>query len=1411
LSNRPAYFEEIRCKAARRWDQLEQDPDLAGPWHQLFKQVQSPRHVLSELLQNADDAGATEASVRIENHVFIFEHNGEDFIDSHFASLCRFGYSNKRALHTIGFRGIGFKSIFSLGGRVDLHTPSLAVSFDHRRFTEPCWLADSLRTDRRTCIRVAIKDHHRQRELEKNLEEWLRSPVALLFFKHIRRMQINEHAVHWGSLGPGPIPESEWLALYQKEDEPFLLIRSQAEEFPAEALSEIKQERMLTVEEETEYPPSGIEIVLGAKGRLFVVLPTGVETALPFACNAPFIQDPARLKLKDPEISPTNRWLLERAGRLAASAMRSWLEDPRLPAIERAPAYGLFPDVDRSDNSLEGVCGTIVEEAFEAAISDAPLLLTEAGNLTPAEQSVILPKPVLDVWPAEQAAALLDDSSRPALSRHVEAADRQKLLRWGMVSEISRQQLLATLQKKHLPRPDTWRQLLHLWAYIAPEITGYRRHISAASLRIVPVQGKDVLYAAQETVRLGEKRLLQSDSDWQFLASHLIVLNQNWGRFLAEERRNADERADQAAQEAINAAYAILKEIGLEEASDVNKVVDQVAGAFFAQDSINIAGSVQLAQIAAKLNAAIGNAFRFLTRDRLLRSPGNTILFDEDGTLEELLPEHLRDAQFLHQGYVAAYTSCSREDWQKWVYQGRSGLLTFVPLIHKRQSIYGKTKIEEEARRRGLQGNISYRYVTYQFLIEDWDFDESNWRHWATLALADDRFWSRIADRIIGQRDVYWSQSKSARALQVATTGSQAAITSETLLPSWALRLRELPCLPDTRGFQRKPGDLLRRTPETEPFIDVEPFVQGLLDRETTRPLLDLLGVRSTPIGPDRLLDCLRALAKTDKPPLYEVEKWYRRLDQMVDTCSTADFQNVRQAFRSETIILSQDGTWVNAAGVFLSSDEEDVPGAAIIRASVQDLTLWRKIGVEERPTADLAIQWLMDLPSGQPLSQQDARRVRALLVRYPARVWEECGHWLNLAGEWIPTSRLVYSLTMQSLVPWGHLHQSVKQQTADLQRLSGEVTAAAPFSDLPPLAAHIEDRFHGDLFFTGSPERKDWLTTVGSVLRRVELDSESETKRIRLLAETLAKTSWQTTSALEIIRYIDGTPAGTARRADVIWLGEAVYVDEIPRAKLAKRVPEEIAKAFNRPDIKAALDYSFERSSGDVREYLEENFKLVAQSANTSEEIEQLGPLVTDEIITLHHVQLGTAEDEETAPDQINTMNGHAAEAVDENANGSMIDDPTDGEPDTPDSVLDGPSQARRTYKPQKPGIIERFAKTRGFKKESDERFFRDDGSWIARANGARFPWEYRNGSGDLECFYWPKDHCLEREPLQLEADVWSLIDQVPDKYALILLDIEGVPVEVTGAGLRRMRDAGDITLYPATYRIVYGHDQHA
>ncbi|EXI84883.1 MAG: DNA mismatch repair enzyme (predicted ATPase) [Candidatus Accumulibacter regalis] len=1408
MNGRPAFFETLRDKAVQRWDQLERDPELAGPWHQLFKQVQSPRHVLSELLQNADDAGATEASVDITDGCFLFSHNGEDFTEEHFASLCRFGYSNKRALHTIGFRGIGFKSTFSLGDTVELDTPSLSIAFDRRRFTEPRWIERRQSVSERTLIRVPIRDELRQREIEKNLQEWLASPVSLLFFKHIRRMRIGSRDVHWRSLGPGPVPATERMALHDSPDAAFLVARSEAEAFPEEALAEIRQERLLSDNQEAGFPPCKIEIVLGAKGRLYVVLPTGVETSLPFACNAPFIQDPARLKIKDPETSPTNRWLLERVGKLAASVMLRWLDCPEASVAERSNAYGLFPDVNRSDNSLEGVCAATIEGSFEKALGEVPFLITSSGELKPSAGCIILPQPLLDIWPADQAARLFDDAGRPPLSSCVTEADQQKLIHWGVVEKIDKPHVLQVLQSTHLPKPETWGHLLKLWAYVAPELTGYRADVDRQRVRIVPAQGKDVLYAACEVIRLGEKRLLQSEEDWEFLAVHLLVLNPNWPRFLAEQRRHAEELNDRSLKGKVAAALAVLRAIEMEGASDVSEVIEQVAGEFFSQQGISIAKCVQLTQIAAKLGATVGDAFRFATRDRHLRKVSSVVLFDRDGTLEAFFEQAWCNAHFLHTDYKTNYASCTHEEWLAWVTSGRAGLLGFAPLVGTKNDIYGRAKIEAELRRRGVSGAPSYSYVTNHFRVEDWDFEEIHWRWWSALAKEDPGIWGRIFDRILGQPEASWVHAKGTRVSQVATTRKTRSISNESLLAEWILRLRELPCLRDTRGFYRKPAELLRRTPETESLMDVEPFIHSLLDNEATRPLLKLLGVREVPTGPDRLLDCLRTLAMSDHPPVHEVEKWYRRLDQLTDACSTTDLADIKAAFRDEKIVLSEGAGWTNAAGVFLSSDEEAMPGTAVVRAGVRDLMLWRKIGIADRPTADLAIQWLLGLPSGEVLSQDDARRVRALLPRHPRRIWSECQHWLNLSGAWMSVDTLSYSLSMQSLVAWKHLNEDIKQRTADLQPLSAEVSAALPFCGLPHLAGRIEERLHSTVRISAGAERWPWLNQLGVELRRIELEDTSEQDRIRKLAADLADTIWQTAPGLEIIPYIDGTPAGMPRRAEAVWLSGVLYVEDRPLSKLARAVAQELGRAFRRQDLADAIKLCFDRPPAFVTEYLEENFKLGPQEVTAV-------PIAAGQSVRSEP----STQNSDDGPDSPAANRPADDEADQDDGEGTVIhlEEPDNGaESDT--EGADIPQDPESSHaplhrpplipKPAKLSIIERFARTKGYQRDGTERFFHADGSWISKAHDARFPWERRTAGGDLVCYYWPKEHCLELQALQIEADIWGLLDHSPDNYSLVLSDAQGEPVEVSGTRLRAMLDGREIKLYPASYRLVIDHD---
>ena len=101
-----------------------------------------------------------------------------------------------------------------------------------------------------------------------------------------------------------------------------------------------------------------------------------------------------------------------------------------------------------------------------------------------------------------------------------------------------------------------------------------------------------------------------------------------------------------------------------------------------------------------------------------------------------------------------------------------------------------------------------------------------------------------------------------------------------------------------------------------------------------------------------------------------------------------------------------------------------------------------------------------------------------------------------------------------------------------------------------------------------------------------------AETERVRALAEAIAATSWVAAPKLEVIPYLDGVPAGTARLTDILWLDRKLFVSPLSKAKLAKRVPEEIGKSLS-GDIRAALAYAFERSPEDIKAYLEENFTL--------------------------------------------------------------------------------------------------------------------------------------------------------------------------------------------------------------------------
>lgn len=90
-----------------------------------------------ELLQNADDAKATRFLVTRHGDWLVCANDGQAFSRQDFYSLCRSASSAKHRGETIGYRGIGFKSVVGVATSVHLLSGELCATFS-RDLTQLC-------------------------------------------------------------------------------------------------------------------------------------------------------------------------------------------------------------------------------------------------------------------------------------------------------------------------------------------------------------------------------------------------------------------------------------------------------------------------------------------------------------------------------------------------------------------------------------------------------------------------------------------------------------------------------------------------------------------------------------------------------------------------------------------------------------------------------------------------------------------------------------------------------------------------------------------------------------------------------------------------------------------------------------------------------------------------------------------------------------------------------------------------------------------------------------------------------------------------------------------------------------------------------------------------------------------------
>lgn len=97
-----------------------------------------------ELLQNAvdahnDESGTLDVEMIIEKDYFVFLHNGEPFSERDIEGLCDVGNGNKmKDVKKIGYKGIGFKSVFMRSSNVTVQSGEYCFKFD-KLYWENYW------------------------------------------------------------------------------------------------------------------------------------------------------------------------------------------------------------------------------------------------------------------------------------------------------------------------------------------------------------------------------------------------------------------------------------------------------------------------------------------------------------------------------------------------------------------------------------------------------------------------------------------------------------------------------------------------------------------------------------------------------------------------------------------------------------------------------------------------------------------------------------------------------------------------------------------------------------------------------------------------------------------------------------------------------------------------------------------------------------------------------------------------------------------------------------------------------------------------------------------------------------------------------------------------------------------------
>lgn len=421
-----------------------------------------------ELIQNAEDAGLAAPGpgvfkVRLGKERVKIEHNGTPFTADDVAAISGIRSSKKPERGTLGYLGIGFKSVFKVTDCPRVYSGDFSFKFNRSAWPDPAdtpWHVIPLWIDRPedafelalTTFDIPLRDDHLYSALHEELSG-IRTEL-FLFLKWLKTIEITDEL-------SGEIRTLENLG----EDDNGITTLSQSgrqQRFKffrrkVEVPDLVKQDRLsqqyranvtqreiaiaFALDEAGNLAPSRAGAMYGG---VYSFIPLGeASSGAKFPIQADFLVQPGRDAINYE--APWNHWLLGEVAELCKGAVQHFKADPRWK-FQLLPAFDFTRNVGQEP--YEKLFGPRLVQPVEDFLNGDTCVPTNDGGWTYINRAIRLAEDtkarnelvksgilsadeVATVLGGEEGLGLMDPRVKAGESRPIKAVDRRDLLRKG--------------------------------------------------------------------------------------------------------------------------------------------------------------------------------------------------------------------------------------------------------------------------------------------------------------------------------------------------------------------------------------------------------------------------------------------------------------------------------------------------------------------------------------------------------------------------------------------------------------------------------------------------------------------------------------------------------------------------------------------------------------------------------------------------------------------------------------------------------------------------------------------------------------------------------------------------------------------------------------------------------------------